>query len=149
MRWRLYIGVAIVAGGSIAAVIIAIGSVTGADDVQRVRSALRLQTNCQTITIRRPSRAVIERRWASLAVQSADVDCVPRGPLVTYTRFIDSARRDSAVAASLASGGYCRLGDDAVILARFVGAASTVLSDMCQSLGGTLVLGSGEVTGNA
>ena len=143
MRWWLYCGLAILAGGSIAAVVVAIASVTSANDVNRIKSALRLQTNCQQIVVRRPSHTTIAKRWAGSTVQSADVVCVATGPDVTYARFIDRARLDSAVAASLPSGGYCRLGN-AVMVARHVGTASTVLSDMCQSLGGTLIIASGD-----
>jgi hypothetical protein len=140
----MYGGLAILAGGSIAAVVVSIASVTSANDVNRIRSALRLQTNCPRIVVHRPSQATIAKRWAGSTVQSADVVCASTGPDVVYARFIDRARLDSAVAASLPSGGYCRLGN-AVMVARLVGAASTVLSDMCQSLGGTLILASSDV----
>ena len=123
---------------------LAIASVTSANDVNRIKSALRLQTNCQQIVVRRPSHATLVKRWAGSTVQSADVICVSTGPDVTYARFLDRGRLDSAVAASLPSGGYCRLGN-AVMVARLVGAASTVLSDMCQSLGGTLIIASSNI----
>jgi hypothetical protein len=144
MRWWLYGALAILAGGSIVAVVISIASVTSANDVNRIKSALRLQTNCQRIVVSRPSHSPILKRWAGSAVASADVVCASTGPDVTYARFSDRDRLDSAVAAGLPSGGYCRLGN-AVMVARRVGSASTVLSDMCQSLGGTLVIASSDV----
>jgi hypothetical protein len=144
MRWWLYGGLAILAGGSIAAVVVSIASVTSGNDVNRIKSALRLQTNCQQIVVHRPSHATIVKRWAGSTVQSADVVCAATGLDVIYARFLDRARLDSAVVASLPSGGYCRLGN-AVMVARLVGAASTILSDMCQSLGGTLILASSHI----
>jgi hypothetical protein len=143
MRWRLYVGLAAVAALSIAAVVVAITSVTSSDDLARVKSALRLQTNCAHIAVVRPSRTPIARRWASLAVRSADVVCPTMSLRVTYAKFTDRGTLDRAAASSLPAGGYCRLGD-AIVLGRLAGAASTVLSDMCQSLGGTLVPASTE-----
>jgi hypothetical protein len=148
MRWWLYGGLAILAGGSIAAVVISIASVTSANDVSRIKSALRLQTNCQRIVVHRPSQATIVKRWSGSTVASADVVCQGTGPDVTYARFANRNRLVSAVAAGLPSGGYCRLGN-AVMVARRVGAASTVLSDMCQSLGGTLIIASSDIVGVA
>ena len=139
MRWWLYGALAIVAAASIAAVVVAIASVAGANDVDRIKSALRLQTNCRHIAVQRPSREPIVHRWAGSTVQSADIDCPSAGVKVIYAKFIDSARLDGAVAATLPSGGYCRLGD-AVMLRRLAGAGSTVLGDICQSLGGKLVI---------
>jgi hypothetical protein len=139
MRWRLYGGLAVVAALSITAVVVAIASVTGPDAVERIKSALQLQTNCVHITVRRPSRAVIVKRWVGLTIQSADVACAAGGPRVTYAKFIDRTRLDHAVAASQPSRGYCLLGD-AILTGELFGVATTVLSDMCQSLGGTLVI---------
>jgi hypothetical protein len=139
MRWRLYGGLTVVAAFSMAGVVIAIASVTGPNAVERIKSALQLQTNCVHIAVRRPSSAVIVKRWVGLTVQSADVACATGGPRVTYAKFIDRARLDRAVAASQPSRGYCLLGD-AILTGELVGVATTVLSDMCQSLGGTLVV---------
>lgn len=139
MRWRLFAGLAIVVALSIAAVVLAISSTPAAGDLERIASALRLQTNCPRVAVRRPSRAAIVKRWTGLTVQSADVACAAGGPRLTYAKFIDTARLESAVVASLPSGGYCLLGS-AIVLAERVGVSSTVLSDMCQSLAGTLVI---------
>lgn len=149
MRWWLYGGLAIVAAGSIVAVVIAIATVTGPRDLDRIQAALRLQTNCSHITVRRPSRAPIVKQWAGKTVQSADVQCdVPTSsqapPQVIYAKFTNGSTLDSAVAASLPAGGYCRLGD-AVMLSRLAGAPSTAFSDICQSLGGQLVIASGDI----
>ena len=141
MRWRLYAGLAVIAAVSIAAVVIALLSTTGSHDVERIRSALRLQTNCPHITVRRPSRAAAVKRWAGLTVQSADVVCGTAGPHVIYAKFIDRSTLERAVISSPPSGGYCRL-EAAILLPRLVGVPSTVFSDMCQSLGGTLILAS-------
>jgi hypothetical protein len=143
VRWRLYLGLTVVAALSIAAVVVAIGSVTGADDLQRIKSALRLQTNCADVAIRRPSRAVTVKRWAGLTVQSADVVCAATGPRLVYAKFADRDTLARAVATTQPSGGYCRL-EDAILFGRPVDAASTTLGDMCQSLGGMLVTASAE-----
>jgi hypothetical protein len=143
MRWRLYGGLALVVALSIAAVVVAIAHVTGSSDLARIKSALGLQTNCPHIAVRRPSRALIVKRWAGLTVQSADVACSPAGPRVTYAKFIDRTRLDRAVAASPPSGGYCLLAN-AIVVAQLAGVASTVLSDVCQSLAGTLVMASAD-----
>jgi hypothetical protein len=139
MRWRLYLGVGVVAAASIALVVVAIASVTGGSELERVKSALRLQTNCARIAVRRPSRAVIVNRWAGATVQSADVACEAAGPRVVYAKFNDRGGLDRAVATNQPAGSYCVLGN-AVLIAGRVGAASTILSDMCQSLGGRLVI---------
>jgi hypothetical protein len=138
MRWRLYVGLAVVAALSIAAVIVAIAHVTGGSDVERVKSALRLQTNCARIDVRRPSSAGIVSRWGSAAVQSADVQCAA-GPRVVYAKFSDRDGLDRAVATTEPPGSYCVVGS-AVLIARRVGAASTILNDICQSLAGRLVI---------
>lgn len=142
MRWRLYVGLAVIAAASIAAVVIALLSATGSHEVERIGSALRLQTNCPHVTVRRPSRAAAVKRWAGLTVQSADVVCGTAGPHVIYAKFMDHDTLDRAVVSSPPSGGYCRL-EAAIVLSRLDGVPSTVFSDMCQSLGGTLILASG------
>jgi hypothetical protein len=140
MRW-LYVGLASVAALSIAAVVVALTSAPASSDLSRVKSAFELQTNCQQVAVEHPSSAVIVRRWAGLAVQSADVDCAAAGPRVTYAKFLDRGSLDRALAASQPSGGYCVLGQS-IVTAQLVGPASTLLSDMCQSLAGTLEVGS-------
>jgi hypothetical protein len=142
--WWLYVGLGAIAVLSVAAVVVAIASAPAPSDLEGIKSALRLQTNCAHTTVRRPSRALIVKRWAGLTVQSADVFCAAAGPLrVSYAKFLDRGRLDRALATSQPSGGYCLLGDS-LVTAQFVGVASTVLSDLCQSLAGTLVIGSAQ-----
>jgi hypothetical protein len=143
MRWRLYVGLAVVAASSVAAVVVAIAHVTGSDDVGRIKSTLQFQTNCAHVAVRRPSRALIIKRWAGLTVQSADVLCATAGPRVSYAQFIDRTTLDRAVLESQPSGGYCLLGD-AILIGPLGGVASTVLSDICQSLGGMLAMTSAQ-----
>jgi hypothetical protein len=143
MRWWLYVGLAAVAVLSIAAVVVAIASAPAPSDLDGIKSALRLQTNCAHVTVRRPSRALIVKRWAGLPVQSADVLCAAAGPGVSYAKFLDRGRRDRALATSQPSDGYCLLGDS-IVTGQFAGVASTVLSDLCQSLAGTLVIASAQ-----
>jgi len=143
VRWRLYLGLTVVAALSIAAVVVAIGSVTGGNDLQRIKSALQLQTNCVHVAVRRPSRAVAVKRWAGWTVQSADVVCAATAPRLVYAKVVGRDTLTRAVATTEPSGGYCRL-DDAILFGRPVGAASTTLGDMCQSLGGMLVTASAE-----
>lgn len=138
MRRGLFVGFAIVMALSIAAVVVAIASVTGPGDLARIKSALGLQTNCPQVTVGRPSRAPIARRWAGSTAQTADVVCAVAGPRLTYVEFVNRERLDSAMAATPPAGSYCQLGD-AILIAGRVGGASTVLSDVCQSVGGTLV----------
>lgn len=142
MRWRLYLGLALVTAGSIAAIVAAIASVSRPNEIDRVKSALRLQTNCPGISVRRPSRAPIVKRWGGLTSQSADIVCAD-GPHVIYAKFADPAALQGTVAATQPNGGYCLL-DGAVLLGRTVGAASTVVGDMCQSLGGHMVIASAD-----
>lgn len=135
MRWLLGLALATGAMLAIAAVVVAIASVRGPGDVERIKSALRLQTNCAHITIRRPSRAPVVERWAASTVQTADIRCRETNARVIYAKFIDHDRLDRALAASEPTGRYCLLGN-AILIDRLVMAPSTVLSDMCQSLGG-------------
>jgi len=140
VRWRLYAGLAVVAAASIAAIVIALASVSGADELEHVKSAFRLQTNCTHIAVTRPSRALSVRRWTGLTAQSADVDCTASPLRVSYAKFIDRTSMNRAVAAGQPAGGYCLLSDSIVSDER-ADVASTVLSDMCQSLGGKLLPG--------
>jgi hypothetical protein len=143
MRRRLFVGFALVLALSIAAVLVAIASVTGPGDLERVRSALQLQTNCPHIAVQRPSRAPVIRRWAGSTLQTADVVCDVAGPRLIYVEFIDRGRLDTALATTPPAASYCRLGD-AILMAQLVGEASTMLSDVCQSVGGTLMNASAE-----
>lgn len=136
MRWLLYLGAAVVTGLSIAAVVLAIASVSGANDLERVESALGQQTNCAGIGARRPSHATVAMRWAGSTAQSADIGCTS-GPQVIYVKFIDRTSLARAVATDPPAQRYCVVGD-AILFDRRVGAASTLLSDICQSLGGSL-----------
>ena len=137
MRRRLFVAFALVLAVSIAAVVAAIASVTGPGDLERVKSALQLQTNCPHVAVRRPSRAPVTERWAGSTAQTADVACDAAGPRLIYVAFIDHGRLEAALATTPPAGSYCQLGD-AILVAQRVGEASTMLSDMCQSLGGTL-----------
>lgn len=137
MRWWLYAGLASVAALSIAAVVVALTNAPASSDLSRVKSAFQLQTNCQQVAVERPSSAAIVKRWSGLTVQSADVVCATPGPRVTYAKFLDRGSLDRALAASQPPGGYCVLGRS-IVTAQLVGPASTLLSDMCQSLAGTL-----------
>ena len=137
MRRLLYVGLAVGAAVVIAAIVLSIARVSGTSDVERIKSALRLQTNCAHVAVRRPSRARIVKRWAGATVQSADVACSAAGPQVVYVKFIDRITLTRAVASAAPDSRYCVIGD-AIVIDRLAGAASTVLSDMCQSLGGSL-----------
>lgn len=117
--------------------VVAINSVSGGSDLERVGSALRLQTNCAQVVIRRPTSATVVKRWAGSTADSADVSCAGAPSQVVYVRFISHTRLLAAMAESAPSGGYCLVGD-AIVLDRLVRVPSTVLSDMCQSLGGSL-----------
>ena len=63
MRWWVILLV-LGAVASIVAVVLAISSVTNHGDIERVKTALKLQTNCANITVGRPSRAPIVKRWS-------------------------------------------------------------------------------------
>jgi hypothetical protein len=136
MRWLLYVGLALVIVVSVAAVVLAIASVGGADDLERVKSALRQQTNCADIVVRGVSRAAVAKQWAGSATRAADVGC-SAGPRVVYVEFISRTGLARAMAADPPAEPYCVVGD-AILVDRRVRAASTVLSDMCESLGGSL-----------
>lgn len=137
MRWLLYVGLALVIVVSVAAVVLAIASVGGADDLERVESALRQQTNCADVVVRGVSRAAVAKQWAGSATQAADVGCRRAGPRVVYVKFTSRTGLARAMAADPPAEPYCVVGD-AILVDRRVGAASTVLSDICQSLGGSL-----------
>jgi len=137
MRWLLYAGLALVAVLSIAAVVLAIASVGGANDLERVESALRQQANCADIVVRQLSHATVAKQWAGSATQAADVDCVTAGPRVAYVKFVSRTGLARALATDPPAAPYCLVGD-AILVGRRVGAVSTVLSDVCQSLGGSL-----------
>lgn len=138
MRWWVIVVSALGAAASIGAVVWAIARVTGHGDLQRVKTALQLQTNCAQVAVRLPSRAQIVKRWAGLTAQTADVRCTATGAGLVYARFVDSATMLRALAANPPSASYCRIGN-AILIDRLVQVASTVMSDTCQSLGGTLV----------
>jgi hypothetical protein len=137
MRWWVIL-LATGMAACIVAVIFAISRVTSHDDVERIRTALRLQTNCSSIAVGRPSRAALVEGWAGSTVQSADIRCAQTGATLIYAEFADHASLERALATSRPSGHYCLLGS-AVIIDRLVEVPSTVMSDMCQSIGGTLI----------
>jgi hypothetical protein len=136
MRWLLYAGLVLVMVVSIAAVVLAIASVGGPNDLERVESALRQQANCADIVVRRVSPATVAKQWADSATQATDVGC-RAGPRVVYVKFISRTGQARALASDPVAEPYCVIGD-AVLVGRRVGAASTVLTDICQSLGGSL-----------
>jgi hypothetical protein len=137
MRWLLYVGLAVVTVLSIAAVVLAIASVGGANDLERVESALRQQANCADIVVRRVPHATVAKRWAGSATQAADVGCTTAGPRVVYVKFSSRTGLTRVLATDPPVEPYCLVGD-AILVDRGVGAASTVLSDICQSLAGSL-----------
>jgi hypothetical protein len=137
MRWLLYVGLVLVTVLSIAAVVLAIASVGGANDLERVESALRQQVNCADVVVRRVSDVTVAKQWAGSATQAADVGCATAGPRVVYVKFINRTGRDRALARDPPAEPYCVVGD-AILVDRRVGAASTVLSDICQSLAGSM-----------
>jgi hypothetical protein len=137
MRWWVILLV-VGAVACIVAVVLAISSVTNHGDIQRVKTALKLQTNCATIAVGRPSRAPIVKRWTGSTAQSADIRCVETGAALVYAKFADHAALEQAIATNPPSGRYCVLGS-AVVLDRLVRVPSTVMSDTCQSVGGTLI----------
>lgn len=137
MRWLLYVGLALVTVLSIAAVVLAIASVGGANDLERVESALRQQANCADIVVRRVSRATVAKQWAGSATQAADIGCTRAGPRVVYVKFISRTGLVRAITTDPPAQPYCLVGDG-IIVDRHLGAASTLFSDICQSLGGSL-----------
>jgi len=137
MRWLVYVGLALVTVLSVAAVVLAIASVGGANDLERVESALRQQANCADIVVRRVSRATVATQWAGSAAQAADIGCTGAGPRVVYVKFIGRTGLARALTTDPPAEPYCLVGD-AILVDRRVGAASTVLSDMCQSVGGSV-----------
>jgi hypothetical protein len=110
--------------------------------VERLKTALRLQTNCANIAVGRPSRVPLVKRWSGSAVQSADIRCVETGAALVYAKFADHAALERTLATDPPSGPYCVL-DRGVVIDRLVRVPSTVMSDTCQSVGGTLIA-SGE-----
>jgi hypothetical protein len=141
MRWWVILLV-VGAAASIVAVVLAISSVTNHGDVERVKTALKLQTNCATIAVGRPSHAAILKRWSGKTAQSADIRCVETGAALVYAKFADHAALERAIATNPPTGHYCLL-DSAIVIDRLVRVPSTVMSDTCQSVGGTLIA-SGE-----
>jgi len=137
MRWLVHVGLALVTVLSVAAVVLAIASVGGANDLERVESALRQQANCADIVVRRVSRATVATQWAGSAAQAADIGCTGAGPRVVYVKFIGRTGLARALTTDPPAEPYCLVGD-AILVDRRVGAASTVLSDMCQSVGGSV-----------
>jgi type II secretory pathway pseudopilin PulG len=131
------VGLALVTVLSVAAVVLAIASVGGANDLERVESALRQQANCADIVVRRVSRATVATQWAGSAAQAADIGCTGAGPRVVYVKFIGRTGLARALTTDPPAEPYCLVGD-AILVDRRVGAASTVLSDMCQSVGGSV-----------
>src|ERR1700744_1011839 len=108
MRWW----VVLLATGVVAcivAVILAISRATSHDDVERIRTALQLQTNCSSIAVGRPSHAAVIQRWSGSTVQSADIRCAQTGATLVYAKFADHASLERALATSQPSGHYCLL----------------------------------------
>jgi hypothetical protein len=138
MRWWAIVITALGAAASIGAVVWAIARVTGHGDLQRIKTALALQTNCAQVAITRPSRAQIVTKWAGMTAQTADVRCTSTGAGLVYAKFGDSGSLDRALATDPPSTSYCRLGN-AILIDHLVQVASTAMSDTCQSLGGTLI----------
>ncbi len=138
MRWWVIAVSALGAVASIVAVILAISSVGGHGDVAQIKTALQLQTNCANIAVGRPSRAQVVKRWAGSTVQTADIRCVETGASLVYAKFADHASLERELATEQPSGHYCVL-DSGIVLDRLVKVPSTVMSDTCQSIGGTLI----------
>jgi hypothetical protein len=137
MRWLVYVGLALVAVLSIAAMVLAIASVRGASDLERVESALKQQANCADIVVRRLSRPSVAKQWSGSATQAADVGCTRPGPRLVYVKFISRTGRARALATDPPAEPYCLVGD-AILVDRHVGPASILFSDICQSVGGSL-----------
>jgi hypothetical protein len=116
--------------------VLAIASVGGANDLERVESALRQQANCADIEVRCVSRATVAKQWAGSATQAADVGCTRAGPRVVYVKFVSRTGLARVLATDLPAEPYCLVGD-AILVDRRVGAASTLFSDICQCLGGS------------
>jgi hypothetical protein len=127
-------GVVIVAALSIVAVVISIGSVSRAGDLERATSAIRLQTNCRHLVVTRPSGARLVRSWPA---HTADIFCPGGGPGLVYAAFADSDRLHAALFEDPPAQRYCTAGN-VIVIDRVLG-PSTLVSDVCQSLGGTLV----------
>jgi hypothetical protein len=142
MRWWVIVISAIGAVASILAVIVAISSVRNHDDVERIKTALKLQTNCANIAVEHPSRAPVVKQWAGSATQTADVRCVATNASLVYAKFSDHDSLERSLATHPPSSRYCVLGS-AIVIDRLVSVPSTVMSDTCQSIGGTLMASSG------
>ena len=134
--WVILLATGVVA--CVVAVILAIAHVTSHNDVARIKTALQLQTNCSSIAVGRPSHAPVLARWAGSTVKSADIRCDRTGATLVYAKFPDHASLQRALATNPPSGHYCLL-DSGIIIDRLVKVPSTVMSDTCQSIGGTLI----------
>src|SRR5579875_2357930 len=132
MRWWLIVIAVLGTAASIGAVVWAIARVANHGDLQRIETALELQTNCAHVAVRRPSRAQIVEHWAGMTAQTADVRCTATGAGLVYAKFSDSGTLDRALATDPPSSSYCRLGN-AILIDRLVHVASTAMSDTCQS----------------
>jgi hypothetical protein len=137
MRWWVILLLAGVAA-CVVAVALALSSVTNHGDIERIKTALQLQTNCASIAVGRPSRVPVVKRWAGSTVQSADIRCAETGAALVYAKFADRASLERMLATDPPSGPYCVL-DSGVMIDRLVRVPSTVMSDTCQSVGGTLI----------
>ncbi len=141
MRWWMIVVSAVAVTASVAAVVWALSRASDRGELTRIESALQLQTNCAHTVVQRPSRDRAASAWAGSTVQTADVRCAATGDAVVYARFGDHAALERALAVNPPAGRYCPL-SDAIVLDRLVSAPSTAMSDICQSLGGTLLVGS-------
>lgn len=144
MRWRLLAGVGAmvaVVAATVAAVVIAIGSVSAPRDLDRIEAAIRSQSNCTDIAVRHPSRARTARAWVGVAAQSTDLVCQGSGTQLVYVKFADQDTLLRTAATTTSTDPYCEFGSS-VLLNPTTGVASTFLSDVCQSVGGKIVVAS-------
>lgn len=138
MSWRLGVGLAVVVGATIAAVVIAIMSVGGPGDPARIEAAIHWPAQCPHLAVNQPSRDPILRGVAGTAVQTADIGCEV-GPHVAYARFSDRNSLDRVVVSHAPSARYCLIGSG-IAVDRLGADDPTIFIDMCRSLGGTFSL---------
>lgn len=136
MSRLLGVAVAAVAVLSIVGVVIALGSSPGLKDAERVKGAIQWPSTCTSVSVRRPSREPLMKKWAPYTIQTADVLCEHTGRYVDYARFRNTNALNQALAAALPAQNLCVTSTEAVIN-HLSDVSSAVFADMCRALGGS------------